>query len=394
MTELLDGLNESQRQAVTHVDGPLLVLAGAGSGKTRVITRRVAYMIEQGIAPWNVLAITFTNKAAGEMKQRIEALGVPRGATVGTFHAVCMRLLREFSAEAGLAGPFSIYDSDDQLKLIKRAMEEADVPAGNVSPGAVHGTISRAKNMLLSAQEYEPTAKSFFEREVVKVYRRYQRLLQESCALDFDDLLMRTAFLLRDRPDIRRQLAARYQYILIDEYQDTNHAQYVIAHGIAMEHENICATGDPDQSIYAWRGADIRNIMEFEADYPTAVVVRLEENYRSFAPILTVASNLIACNRQRKAKRLLATRDGGVDVRVLRMADERSEAAEVAAQVKKLREKGVNYRDIGVFYRVNSLSRVLEEAFRHAGIAYQIARGVEFYNRAEIKDVRPTCDCW
>ncbi len=385
--DLLADLTDAQRQAVTHVEGPLLVLAGAGSGKTRVITRRVAHLIQQGIAPWHVLAITFTNKAAGEMAQRVAALGTPRGATIGTFHWLCARLLREFAAEADLPRNFTIYDADDQLRCVKEAMKQGGLAEENLSARAVHSAISRAKNELLDAPAYARKARRFFEQSAAKVYPLYQRILQANSALDFDDLLLRTAFLMRDHPELRLLLGQRYRYILIDEYQDTNHAQYVIAHGMALEHENICATGDPDQSIYAWRGADISNILDFEADYPNAVVVRLEQNYRSFQPILTAASSLIARNRRRKKKDLVAVRQGGPDVQVIRLADEHAEAAEVCALVARLRQEGRSYRDVAVFYRVNALSRVLEEAFRKAGIAYQIARGVEFYNRKEIKDV-------
>jgi len=385
--DLLSDLNPAQRRAVTHVDGPLLVLAGAGSGKTRVITRRVAYLIDQGVPPWQILAITFTNKAAGEMAQRIAALGVPRGATVCTFHSLCARLLREFAAEADLPRSFSIYDADDQLRCVKEAMKHLEISTSNFAPGAVHAAISRAKNELLDAAAYARKHSDFFQRVVARVFAQYERMLAENRALDFDDLLLRTAFLLRDHPEVRQQLGQRYVYVLVDEYQDTNHAQYVIAHGIALDHENICVTGDPDQSIYAWRGADVRNILEFESDYPNAVVVRLERNYRSRAPILLTASRLIAYNRRRKPKNLLPTRPGGEDVHVIRLENEHAEAAEVASIVASLRAEGVPYRDMAVFYRVNALSRVLEGAFRSAGIAYQIARGVEFYSRKEIKDV-------
>ena len=386
--DLLADLNEPQRRAVTHVDGPLLVLAGAGSGKTRVITRRVAYLVGQGVGPGAVLAITFTNKAAGEMSDRVRELGVPRGATVCTFHSLCARLLRRFADEANLWANFTIYDAADQLRCVKDAIRRLDLPAGNFPPGAFHSAISRAKNQLQDADAYAAAHTDYFGRTVGKVFGAYQRILAENRALDFDDLLMRTAFLMRDRPDIRARLGQKYLYVLIDEYQDTNHAQYVIAHGIAMDHENICATGDPDQSIYAWRGADIKNILEFEADYPNAVVVRLEANYRSVRPILTTASSLIAHNRRRKHKELLATRSGGDDVEVIRLGDEHAEAAEAADIVRRLAdEQNLRYSDVAVFYRVNALSRLLEEAFRRAGIAYQIARGVEFFNRKEIKDV-------
>ena len=293
--DLLADLTEAQRQAVTHVDGPLLVLAGAGSGKTRVITRRVAYLVQQGVAPWNILAVTFTNKAAGEMQQRALSLGVPRGATIGTFHSVCTRLLREFAELAGLPRDFVIYDSDDQAAVVRDAVRHLGI-AGELSPAAIRSAISRAKNEMQNVADLAAVAgeeRNLFLITTAKVYGEYQRILAANRALDFDDLLLRVVFLMRDHPDVRQRLGQRYRYILIDEYQDTNHAQYLMAHGLAMEHENICATGDPDQSIYAWRGANIRNILEFEQDYPSAKVVRLEHNYRSLAPILAAADSLI-----------------------------------------------------------------------------------------------------
>jgi DNA helicase-2/ATP-dependent DNA helicase PcrA len=386
--DILSDLNESQRRAVTHLEGPLLVLAGAGSGKTRVITRRIAYLASQGIDPRGILAITFTNKAAGEMKQRVEALGLPRGAVVGTFHSVCARILREFAAQANLPPNFIIYDADDQLALVRQAMKRLELPTEQLPPGRIHAAISRAKNKLQDEAGFAGAAEGFAQRKIAQVYQLYQRMLAENQAVDFDDLLLRAVLLMRDHPEVRQLLGRRWRYVLVDEYQDTNHAQYVLAHGIALEHENIAVTGDPDQSIYAWRGADLRNILEFEADYPNAVVIRLEQNYRSLAPILSAASSLIAHNSQRKEKDLVATRPGAHDVQVLRLLDEHAEAAEVANLALRLRqEERLRYSDIAVFYRVNALSRVLEEAFRQRGIPYQIARGVEFYNRREIKDV-------
>ena len=385
--DVLSGLNEPQQAAVTHLDGPLLVLAGAGSGKTRVITRRVAYLISQGIAPWNILAITFTNKAAAEMRRRVEAVSAARGTTLCTFHALCARLLREFAAETALSPNFSIYDRNDQVRVVKEAMARAEVPTDRIVPASAHAAISRAKNKLLTAAGYSEQADGFRARQVAKVYQEYERMLAASNALDFDDLLLRVALLLRDRPDVRRELAERYRFLLIDEYQDTNHAQYVIAHGIAMDHHNICATGDPDQSIYTWRGADINNILEFEADYPDAAVIRLEENYRSTPPILTAASRLIARNTLRKEKALWTRREGGADVTVVCTDDETAEAGEIARRIAAARAAGCGYDDIAVFYRINSLSRVLERALIEAAIPYRIARGIEFYNRKEVKDV-------
>lgn len=385
--DLLADLNEPQRQAVTHTDGPLLVLAGAGSGKTRVITRRVAYIISRGIDPGAVLAITFTNKAAGEMSGRVERLGTPRGATLCTFHALCARLLREFADEVGLSRNYSICDRNDQVKLVKEAMTRLEISAEKLSPAGVHAAISNAKNELKTPDAYANRAENPYTKRVANIYREYEKLLASNNALDFDDLLLRTAFLLRDRPEVRELLGRRYRYILIDEYQDTNHAQYLLAHGIAMDHQNICATGDPDQSIYAWRGADIGNILEFEQDYPDAKVVRLEENYRSTAPILAAASKLISRNAQRQRKSLWTRRAGGDNISVINCPDAHTEARQIASRISGHVAGGGRYGDVAVFYRVNSLSRTLEEALLAAGIPYRIARGVEFYNRKEIKDV-------
>jgi ATP-dependent DNA helicase UvrD/PcrA len=384
--DLLSDLNEPQRQAVTHVDGPLLVLAGAGSGKTRVITRRVAHLIAQGVAPWNILAITFTNKAAGEMRERVERLNAPPGATLCTFHALCARLLREFAAEVGLTANYTIYDRDDQIRLVKEALAGMKTQ-GLLSPQIALSKISNAKNSLETAESFAQGATGFEARSVADVYGEYQRLLQANNAMDFDDLLVRTAFLLRDHPEVRDLLTDRYRYVLIDEYQDTNRAQYIIAHGIAAGHGNVCVTGDPDQSIYAWRGADISNILEFEADYPNATVIRLEENYRSTRPILSAASNLISHNVNRKDKALWTRREGGRDVHVWICDHERAEAQAVVQEVVRHRAEGGDYADVAFFYRVNALSRTLEETLVHSGIPYRIARGVEFYNRKEIRDV-------
>ncbi len=385
--DLLAGLNEPQKEAVTQIEGPLLVLAGAGSGKTRVITRRVAYTIQQGIDPRSVLAITFTNKAAGEMRQRVIDLGTPHGATVCTFHSLCARLLREFSDKAGLSPNFTIYDRDDQVKLVKQIIAKLDMPVGNFSPSKVHSAISNAKNDLKTAQAYANQAGDFYSHHIAQVYHEYEKQLMDNHALDFDDLLLRMVFLLRDKPEVREFLGQRYKYVLIDEYQDTNHAQYILAHGIALDHHNICVTGDPDQSIYAWRGADINNILDFEGDYPNAKVVRLEENYRSTQPILTAASHLIEKNKMRKGKKLWTQKEGGLDVKVLLCDDEHAEANELARRVANYVREGGAYQDVAVFYRVNSLSRVIEEGLLTGGIPYRIARGVEFYNRKEVKDI-------
>jgi len=385
--DLLADLNEPQRRAVQCIDGPLLVLAGAGSGKTRVITRRVAYLVRQGVAPWNVLAITFTNKAAGEMAHRVAQLGTGAGATICTFHSLCARLLREFADASGLSPNYTIYDRDDQLRVVKEAMGRLEMAPERLSPAAVHARISRAKNALKTARAFSDSADNFADRRVAEVYAEYDRLLAGNNAVDFDDLLLRMAFLLKDHPEIRRTLSERYHYVLVDEYQDTNHSQYILAHGIAGPHGNLCVTGDPDQSIYAWRGADIGNIMEFQADYPDATVIRLEENYRSTRAILAAASSLIAQNRRREPKDLWTRRAGGVNVSVIALDSERAEAAAVAQAVIRHRADGRELNDIAVFYRVNSLSRIIEETLFGAGIPYRVARGVAFYNRKEIKNV-------
>ena len=387
MDRLLDNLNEPQRQAVTHTDGAMLILAGAGSGKTRAITYRVAHLIAGGVAPWHVLAITFTNKAAREMASRVEALNVPSGAMLCTFHSLCARLLREFADRAGIKPNYTIYDRDDQVRLTKEAIAQAGVPVANFPPAKVHASIGRAKNRLRTPAAFTEQARTYHDEQVAKVYVEYQKLLVANNALDFDDLLLRMAFMLRDYSDIGQLLSERYRYVMIDEYQDTNHAQYLLARAIAKPHGNLCVTGDPDQSIYAWRGADISNIMEFETDYPDARVVVLDENYRSTQAILKGASSLIAYNHHRKEKALWTRRTGGSDITVVYCNNEHAEAQWIAQRIAALRSEGLAAEQMAVFYRVNSLSRVVENALRENAIPYRIARGVEFYNRKEVKDV-------
>ena len=391
---ILGDLTLAQRAAVTHVDGPLLVLAGAGSGKTRTITRRMAYLAAQGIAPMNILAVTFTNKAAAEMRHRTLALlaglslrhgGAP---TVSTFHSLCARLLREFSSAIGLPAAFGILDTADQLKLIKQALEKIGLSPENFAPARVLDKISGAKNRLQRVDAFAAAAAGYFDTSVARVYRVYEELLGASQAVDFDDLLLKTALLLRDNAEVRNQLQGRFRYILIDEYQDTNHAQFVIAHMLAMEHENICATGDPDQSIYAWRGANLSNILEFEKFFPRAKVVLLEQNYRSTKTILQAASSLISHNRQRKHKDLWTENTIGSKVIHICSADEKQEAREIVRRLRDWHEReGISWDKMAVFYRVNAISRVLEEALMEAGLPYQIVRGTEFYARKEVKDV-------
>ncbi len=399
---LLEDLTDPQRQAVTHVQGPLLILAGPGSGKTRVITRRMAHLVLRcGIAPWNILAITFTNKAAGEMRQRMTTLVSERQAraiTIATFHSFCARVLRQYGSRIGLPPNFTIYDTSDQERAIKQAIELLQLNSSNFSPGKVLSAISSAKNELMDPEAYARTAYDFFAKHVQKIYRKYQDLLKQNQAVDFDDLLLKTVELMRKDTAALHELRERYQYVLIDEYQDTNHAQFVLAHALMpsgagsdapnnLGSANLCVTGDPDQSIYGWRGASIRNILEFEKHYPKATVVRLEQNYRSTGAILAVADRLIQNNQQRKHKALWTDNQQGDKVQSVTCQNEQHEAQWVVEHFQELREKHqLTFGDMAVFYRMNSLSRVIEDALRKAGIPYQIARGTAFYDRKEIKD--------
>jgi DNA helicase-2/ATP-dependent DNA helicase PcrA len=384
---LLQRLTPSQRQAVTHRVGPLLVLAGPGSGTTRVITYRIAALIASGVRPHNICAITFTNKAAEEMRQRAAALGASGGAHISTFHSLCVRILRRYADAAGIHPNFSVYDESDQGRCIKQAIQECELDATNFPPGRVLEAISTLKNKLMDAAAFQQQAGDFVARAIARVYARYQEILTQRNGLDFDDLLMKAALLLEHNATVCRELSDRFQYLLIDEYQDTNHAQYRLAKALVSWHNNICATGDPDQSIYRWRGADIRNILAFEKDWPEATIIKLEENFRSAPPILRAADQLIACNRHRKQKSLVPTRTRDGRVEVATYEDEDAEADGVAQQVRQLLAAQVPGREIAVFYRVNAMSRALEEAFIRCQVPYQVVRGVEFYNRKEIRDV-------
>ncbi len=383
----LEQLTDSQQKAVLHKDGPLLVLAGPGSGKTRVITFRIAQLIANGVYPSKICAITFTNKAAQEMRDRVLALGVPPGAHISTFHSLCVRILRQFAIQAGLDIHFSIFDAADQRRCIKQAVKACQLDAGHFSPAKMLSAISALKNRLIDPDTLESRSDDYFSKMLVKVYRQYQQILLENHALDFDDLLMETALLLHRKPDICDILSDRFRYVLIDEYQDTNHAQYRIAQLLVRSHSNICATGDPDQSIYRWRGANIENILAFEKDWPDAIVVKLEENFRSTPNILELADRLIANNRGRKAKTLIATCPRGSDVVIQPYEDEAAEAKGIAEKIQAIIADKENAGQIAIFYRVNAMSRVLEEALIRHQVPYQIVRGVEFYNRKEIRDM-------
>lgn len=377
-------LTESQKKAVFHKDGALLVLAGPGSGKTRVITNRIMALIDAGVRSFNICAITFTNKAADEMRQR---LSMVRGVHISTFHSLCVRILRQYPSQAKISPNFSIYDANDQKRTVKEAIKAAEVDMTSFTPVRVLEGISKFKNDLEDPAAVSERADDYVTKLLAKIYTQYQRILTKNNALDFDDLLLRMAFLLRDRSDVRLELSSRFQYLLVDEYQDTNHAQYQIAKGLALAHGNICVTGDPDQSIYRWRGADIGNILAFETDWPDAVVVRLEENFRSTPNILEIADKLIASNTKRKQKRLIATRTAGDDVDITAYSDDREESGAVAEKIKELVDEGADLNNVAVLYRVNSMSRQIEEEFVQLQIPYQIVRGVEFYARKEIRDI-------
>ena len=387
--DLLADLTPAQREAVLHVDGPLLVLAAAGSGKTRVITRRVAHLLSTGIGGGNVLALTFTNKAAGEMKARIAALVPDSGVWCGTFHGLCARLLRTYAPLVGLDRSFTIYDQGDRLRAVKQAMERMDLDGLGVTPERVDQAISRAKNDLATPAMIAARGDGDHVSAVVaRVYEAYQQRLRESSAVDFDDLLVHLVTILKEHPKVRSDLDARYRYVLVDEYQDTNMAQYAIVRALSVDRQNLCVTGDPDQSIYGWRGANLDNILEFEHDYPGTKVVKLERNYRSTKNILRVADHLIQFNKKRKPKALTTENPDGPPVELVVYSTEKDEAEAVAGRINAMvREGKYGYRDIAVFCRVTALTRGLEMAFRAGKIPYQVVGGLSFYERAEIKDV-------
>jgi DNA helicase II / ATP-dependent DNA helicase PcrA len=387
---LLDALNPQQREAVMHTDGPMLVVAGAGSGKTRVLTHRVAHLIESGsAAPSEILAITFTNRAANEMKERVQGLVGGRTAArmwVMTFHAACGRLLRRDAERLGYRSSFTIYDQADQVRLVKACIEELELDPKRFAPRAVHSAISRAKDRLLTADGYADQVGNFFEQTVASVYGLYQRRLYAANAMDFDDMILQAVLLLEADEEARAAWQARFSHIMVDEYQDTNHAQFRLLSVLAARHRNIAVVGDPDQSIYAFRGADIRNIAEFEHDFPGARVVALEQNYRSTQAILDAANAVIARNPDRRPKRLWSDLGRGLPVRVVEADDEHAEARFVAGEITRALDEGAGPADIAVFYRMNAQSRVLEDVLVRQGVGYRVVGGPRFYERAEIKD--------
>jgi DNA helicase-2/ATP-dependent DNA helicase PcrA len=390
-TSSLEGLNPAQSEAVQHNEGPILVLAGAGSGKTRVLTSRIARLIEdRGVRPDEILAVTFTNKAAGEMRDRVaRLLGTnPTGMWIGTFHAIGARVLRTHAHLAGRTPTFTIYDEDDTLQLLKRVMEQAGVSPKDRAPKAVLAFISDAKNALVEPEEYASLARDSFARDVAEVFTRLEPEMRRNNAVSFDDLLVLPVNILRHNADVLAKLRSRFRYLLVDEYQDTNRAQYQLVKMLGGEHANVMVVGDDDQSIYGWRGADIRNILDFEKDFPSAHVVRLEENYRSTPRILELANVVISANKERRGKTLRATRPDGERVSLVTAADERDEAEMVAGEVLARRAKGrLRLRDAAVLYRTNAQSRVLEDAMRKHSIPYRLVGAVRFYDRKEIRDL-------
>ena len=385
----LANLNPAQREAVLHTEGPLLVIAGAGSGKTRVLTHRVAHLISAiGVKPNEILAITFTNKAAGEMRERLMTMlgPVARAIWILTFHSACGRILRSEAERLGYRSNFTIYDSADQVRLVKQCLEELEKDPKRFVPRGVHAQISNAKNQLVTPAMYAERISSFYDQTIAEAYELYQRKLAASNAVDFDDMLMLTVQILENFPDARKHWQNAFRYVLVDEYQDTNHAQYRLLQLLAEHHHNICAVGDPDQSIYAFRGADIRNILEFERDFPETRTIPLEQNYRSTNAILEAANAVIANNSERKEKRLWSELGDGDPVRVIEVEDEQAEARYVAAQIAGLVEEGYSGSEIAIFYRMNAQSRVLEQTLRLHQIGYQVIGGPRFYERAEVKD--------
>ncbi len=385
-----DALSDVQLAAVRQTDGPVLIFAGAGSGKTRVLTHRIAYLLgEKDVFPDRILAVTFTNRAAGELKARLEKMVGPaaRDLWTGTFHAICVRILRRDGSKIGIARNFAIMDDTDQKSIVRDVLHDLDIDERQLTPGAALDEISKAKNQLLDADAYESKNTSFLAERVAKVYREYDRRLRESNGLDFDDLIAQTIHLLESDVDVRTRYQNKFRYIMVDEYQDVNFAQYRLCALLADEHKNLTVVGDDDQSIYSWRGSDYQNILRFERDFPGAKVFKLEENFRSTQTILEVANQLVVNNKDRAEKTLFTNRAAGDTVTVYGAETERAEARYVIEKIKELVREGAAYRDFMVLYRTNAQSRVFEEGFLGEGIPYRVVGGVGFYARAEIKDM-------
>lgn len=386
----LDTLNGPQREAVLCTEGPLLVLAGAGSGKTRVLTHRIAHLVEDlNVAPWQIMAITFTNKAAAEMRERLQSLigGGARGMWVSTFHSMCVRILRTDCERVGFAKGFTIYDDSDSKRLVEQIMDELNIDKKRYPIPALRNRISQAKNDLQVAEVFAEKTSDQVGQVAARVYTRLQERLRQLNAFDFDDLLLYTWLLLKNHPDVLAAYQNRFRYLMVDEYQDTNHAQYVLTQLLAAAHKNIMVVGDDDQSIYSWRGADLRNILDFEKDYPEARVVKLEENYRSMGNILAAANAIIANNLTRKPKKLFTSKPAGDKISVYSATDERDEGRWIASEIEHQHGEGMSYNQIAVFYRTNAQSRMLEDMLMRAGVPYRLIGGTRFFDRAEIRDV-------
>ncbi|WP_141336638.1 DNA helicase PcrA, partial [Paenibacillus sp. tmac-D7] len=386
----IEKLNPQQARAVQAVDGPLLIMAGAGSGKTRVLTHRIAYLIAtRKAAPWSILAITFTNKAAREMQERVSALVGPQGQDiwVSTFHSMCVRILRRDITRLDFSSNFTILDSGDQLSVIKNCMKELNIDSKKFEPKSIQAAISNAKNELLTPELFERKIGDYFDGLVAKVYTLYQKKLKFNNSLDFDDLIMMTIELFKQVPEVLDFYQNKFQYIHVDEYQDTNRAQYMLTRMLADKHKRICVVGDSDQSIYRWRGADISNILDFEKDYPNATTILLEQNYRSTSTILNAANKIIANNAGRKPKNLWTDKGEGEKIRLYQADSEHEEGYYITGQIRKNVEKGRRFKDHAILYRTNAQSRVIEEILIKSDIPYQIVGGVKFYDRKEIKDI-------
>lgn len=391
MSDTLQGLNKEQALAVQTTDGPMLILAGAGSGKTKVLTCRIAHLLQQGVAPYRILAITFTNKAAAEMRERVDRMAgeAAKDVWLFTFHAFCARLLRrDIDKLEGYGNNFAIYDTSDAQNVVKQVLKEMNLDEKRFQPAGICARISSAKNQLLSPIDYAKVANDFYEEKAAQIYASYQEKLRQNNALDFDDLLLLTVQLLQENAEVREKYQDKFQYIMVDEYQDTNHVQYLLTKLLAGKHRNICVVGDADQSIYGWRGADIQNILDFEKDYPDAKLIKLEQNYRSTQVILDAANAVIENNTGRKPKNLWTDNGTGREITYFQAMDERDEARFVIEQLQRLQqEENMRLGDMAVLYRTNTQSRVFEEMLIKSGISYNMVGGTKFYERKEIKDI-------
>lgn len=391
MADTIEGLNQKQKEAVENVRGPMLILAGAGSGKTKVLTCRIAHLLELGVAPYRILAITFTNKAAGEMRARVDAMAGPGAKAVWlfTFHAFCARLLRmEIDRLPGYSGNFAIYDTADARSLIKQVLRDLNLDEKRFQPYGIMATISRAKNELLTPEKFGERASDFYEKKVAQIYTAYQKQLVKNNALDFDDLLLVALRLLEQDEEVRRKYQEKFDYLMVDEYQDTNHVQYLLTKVLAAKHRNICVVGDADQSIYGFRGADITNILDFEKDYPDVTLVKLEQNYRSTQVILDAANAVIANNTGRKPKELWTNKNTGSEIVYYQAENEQDEARFVVERILELRRKEkLRFKDMAILYRINAQSRVFEEILIKSALPYTVVGGIKFYERKEIKDI-------